>query len=808
MQAVKAPISNKGIIGGYFLPRESSEQSERNIEIDYSEFLEKGIFKYKPLKGIVKPGIQYITHDIIPESNLEFERKGRIASTAGAVALNLIASVGLLYSGSKLLLNSIFGKGQEEDAYQSLGSAYTKSSIAGVLTGLAHESPSWAIGNLGMGISSRFLHNILGLAGFLFSDGLASVGMGEVRYREKGNAFNVQNSIFNNRALSYLSFLKPIEQSIYSFAKKAVNPKEWKLFKEAEPYALFNSAGGGLITAGGLLGIAAIFKNKLSDKLQSFAYLPASIFSIANLIAFYRDGAIEVDRSNYIGGGKRKGENYTQRVEGYCKQIASPFLGLRNLLFAFKGVGLDTSGRLHNTAIGMQAFGAAFAFLGFTAQSFLKFFKPELFGPKLKQFIEIILEPKIAAKHLNKLMKFLKTKSAREIYEPQDNITSKLVDTILNDKHSAILTKIMESDSFTPLYDKSQAGFPNYTNEKTYPRFYLDRGSHSVRTCGIGIRIYGALIRNTKDKELLDFLHKNEMAFKIACLLHDLGHGPFSHVLDKALPGHDNDQETIKLIRDSNSRIHQTILRACSESKIDGNIVISNILEILGRDSTLYKLLSGWGADRIDYIRFSDFPTVNNGRVLFPQWEIKDLDNYVETFRLYKDTNGKIRTGFTPEGALIAFLMCSDREMFDVMLNGSPSSLPIDLLASIALADKFPNDIKDKTEDEVAEIIFNNIENLKRGESVINSKQYKGGRNGYSYYSSIQDDPTCINVVNGSVSEFLSYLKKHGIKNFLDEVVQRSAIFKKHLVTEQELISRIKAATTLHEIYTRVHVRN
>ncbi len=794
--------------GSYFLPKQNHDPNQRNLEVDYSRFIQEGIFEYKPLKGTVKPGIQFITHDTVSPEKLEWQRRGRIAATAGSVALNIMASAGLVYAGGKLIMSSLFGRGSEDEAYETLGSAYTKSSIAGVLTGVAHESPNWAIGNLGMGIFGRYLNDIGGLAGFLFSDGLASIGMGQVRFKEKGNAFAVQSSIFDNPNLSSLSFLKPIEQSIYSFGRRVANPGGWKHFIESEPYALFNTAGGGLVTAGGILGITSLFKNKLSDGFKSFTYLPAALLSLGSLIGFYRDGAVEVDRSHYIGGGKRKAENYTQRVEGYAKQAASPFLAVRNILFSLKGIGMDSSGVLHNLAIGMQAFGAASAFLGFTAQSFLKFLKPELFGAKFKQFIEIILEPKLAAQHLKKLMGFLRTDEGRERYEKPDNITPKLEEIVYSDKHAPVLRKIMKSDDFQATYERSQCGLVNYINNKTFSRFYLDRGNHMVRTSAIIIKQIEALKKNTTDPQILDELLKNELALKVAALLHDLKHGPFSHVLDKAIPGYDNDRETILAIRDENSPIHKTILEACKAEGADGKKVIDQILHILGRRSPFYPLISGWGADRIDYIRFSDFPLVNNGRVIFPEWDMKDLDNYVDTFRLYKDEGGNIRVGFTPEGALLAFMMCSDRELFDVSVNSNPGSISIDLLAAIALSHYSPNDIKGKSQKEVEQMIFKNIAALKNVQTTINFKQSKGARDGYSYYSPIPDDPSCINVVNGSVHEFTKYLEQRGIGNYLADLSKSSEIFRRYPISETELVNRIKAATTKHEFYVRVHARS
>ena len=794
--------------GSFFLPRNTSDHSKSD-ELDYSKFLEDGVLEYKPLEGVSLPGIQFVRHKKESESTLVWERRGRIIATASSVALSILASAGLFYSGTKLIVSTLLGNGNADEAFESLGSAYTKSSLAGVLTGVAHESPAWALGNLGMGIFSRYLHNVSGLSGFMFSDGLASIGMGQVRYREKGNAFTIQKSIFNNSALSFLGFLKPLEQSIQSFGRRLITPNGWKLLTEAEPYALFNTAGGGLVAAGGLMAIMSAFKNKMSEKVQSFAYLPASLFSLVSLTAFFRDGAVQVDRSNYIGGGKKKEENYTQRAEGYFKQISSPFLAIRNVLFAIKGLGFDPSGTMHNAAIGMQAFGAGFAFLGFTAQSFLKFFKPEMFGAKLKQYIEIILNPKTAARELKKLMSFLGNSDVREKYEKKDEMDKILTDVVLGDEHAPILSRIMDTKVFQILFDKSQAGFPVIGSEKTYPRFYLDRGHHSIRACAIGIKIINSLIKNTSDEKARKDLEASKLPFKIACLLHDLQHGPFSHVLDKALPGYDNDHETIKMIRDPNSEIHKTIVKVCNEQGQDGKKVIEDVLYILGRYSPMYKLLSGWGADRTEYIRLSDFPVVNNGRVLFPKWTEEDLDHYVTTFRMYNSNDGVKRFGFTPEGALLAFLMCSDRQLFNRMVNGKPSAFATDLIASIALSECSPNDIMGKNEDQVAGLIFKKIDELKPGESTVVSKLFEGGRNSYTYYSTLLEDPSNIRVVenNGQVIEFLEYINRRGIDNYLNELNATSPWFSKNPITPEELKSRIIAATTLHEIYTKVNVR-
>ena len=462
----------------------------------------------------------------------------------------------------------------------------------------------------------------------------------------------------------------------------------------------------------------------------------------------------------------------------------------------------------HKVGVAGQALGAAFAFSSFIFQLSQKFLKPELFGAKFKQTIEAVLKLKAHAKELKDTREYLKRPDVRAIYEVKNEMANQLKDVVLNDKHSSVLTKIMETADFQGMYGKSQAGFPVPGNEKTYSRFYENRGEHLVSTCGTGIKLFDRIMENTSERELKDFLLKNELPFRIACLLHDIGHGPFSHVLDKALPGYDNDHETIKMIRDEKSELHKAILKICNDAGFDGKEVTKDVLHILGRYSSLYPLLSGWGADRIEYIRMSDFPLVNNGRVLFPKWDMSDIEHYANTFNLIKDKNGKEKIVHTPEGALIAFLMCSDRGLFNRNINTKPDSFMTDLLAAIGLSECSPKDIVGRTEDEVFEIIFKNIEKLEKGEITVNAKVFEGGRNAYSYYSSIPEDPTSIHIKNGIVKEFLSYVEDKGIKHYLEELHNTSEWFKKYPITEQELKSRIKAATTLHEFYYRIHARS
>lgn len=773
----------------------------KNVELDYSEYKNKGELYYKPSEHIDHGGVKIVEHKIIPASMLRLERSGRVLATGVGIGA-LLYSVSELAKSSFNIFSSALGMSSEDEAYETLGKAYNISSVAGALTGIAHESPYWAIGNIGMGIFGRKLSELWGLAGFLLSDGLASIGMGQVRYREGKNAFSVNQSIFNNNALSKFRFLMPVEQGIYQFFQRFTTLNGWRGFAKHEPYALFNTAGGGMVSAGALIGIASIFRRFMSESIQNFAYLPAGLFSLVNMIAFFRDGQKEVFKSTFAG--KKEVEVYTQRAEGYLKQIASPFLVIRNLLFACKGIGLDTNGKFHLLGIGMQTIGAIFALLSFTFQSVAKFAKPETFGPLVKEKLKFFINPYQAARMLKSTMAEINSKKTAPSLEPGFNqiLTS-------DPRYKSGITYLRNSEPFQRLFHKSQAGLPTYGREETHKRHDLDRGTHSERTCAIAMKIFDALKRNHTDIRILSFLNENEFAFKVSALLHDLMHGPFSHVLDKALPGCDNDENTVKEIENPYSKIHADILKASEIVGLDGKKVISQILHILRRKSPLYQLISGWGADRIEYERVGDFTTIdqNKARVEFDKWGMSEIESYVDTFRLFYDEDGTLTVGFTPEGALQAFLLCSDRQLFDIMYNSNPESfVRSDLIAALALGSgEYTTDqILSMSEPQVAELIFKTIEEHKPVEYTLNAKFYTGGRTGYSYYSSVKGDPTRIVVLNGKPREFLEYIKHVGDEKYINDICSSSPIFKKYPITVSEFRNRLKALTTLKETHVSV----
>ncbi len=716
--------------------------------------LKEGLTEYKDLNGLKTKGIEVVRHQKIPESRLKLERYGKIGATVGAVALNALSALGLFYSGGKLLLNSI-SSNDTEDSYKSLSTAYTASGVAGALTGAAHESPEWAIGNIGMGVFSRYLDSIWGLGAFSISEGLASIGMGRVRYRDKQNVNAVRNSIFNNPKLSSLRFLIPIEQSIISFARRLVSPKDWQRFNKEEPYSLFQTSGGGLISAGGLLGIASIFKNKMSERLQSFFYLPYSAFSVANLIALYRDGQVMLTRAKDFGA-RKAGEQFSMKMEGTLKKLAAPFLGLNNLCLALKGLGVDSEGgTMYNIAMAMRAWGAGFAFLAFKAQSLLKFFKPDMFGPLHKEIVELNLNPtkegERVFEHLDKL----------ETDRPPPHMRDKF-DTILYDENNEqreIIDQLINTKTFKGLQTKTQVGLPTPSNPPTNGRPYLERYSHSKRVCAVAILIYNALLKNTTDESLKAMLLENKDAFKLAGLLHDVGHIARSHLAEKAVKGHNNDEYTVEILKgseDAPKDIRDTIINYYGKEK--GEKILAQTREIIGKWSPLFKAFKI--SDYTEYTRCGDFTCIDG----FPKWSLNDVKEYADTVRLYKGEDGKVKTSFIEKGALLTFKILFDRKIFNDSFNYFPMSNAEELpyLLGLDAADLSSKRIKEMTEREIDASAQHGLSMLKNANFQFRLKHMTGGETAYCGYSKVDPERKILVYTDEKTEpvEFLDHLEK------------------------------------------------
>jgi HD superfamily phosphohydrolase len=159
-----------------------------------------------------------------------------------------------------------------------------------------------------------------------------------------------------------------------------------------------------------------------------------------------------------------------------------------------------------------------------------------------------------------------------------------------------VLLHLINTPEFQRLRRVRQLG----VSSMTYPGAEHSRFTHSLGVMNFAQRILGSLLhRYREDSAATDILHAYERTVKAAALLHDVGHGPFSHMIERASNRlADHEKTTLALIKSPDSQIRAVL----EHYKIDPQ-AICDILQ----KSTEYRLLSDivssqLDADRMDYI--------------------------------------------------------------------------------------------------------------------------------------------------------------------------------------------------------------
>ena len=107
--------------------------------------------------------------------------------------------------------------------------------------------------------------------------------------------------------------------------------------------------------------------------------------------------------------------------------------------------------------------------------------------------------------------------------------------------------KIIETKEFQELKNKNQLGL-NTNIRATHTRY-----EHSIGTYHLAKRLIDICKRKFSDT--LAIKKDDEDAIKLTALLHDLGHGVFSHVSEKHLEGSHEDR-TIEIIQSKTSEVN------------------------------------------------------------------------------------------------------------------------------------------------------------------------------------------------------------------------------------------------------------
>ena len=185
--------------------------------------------------------------------------------------------------------------------------------------------------------------------------------------------------------------------------------------------------------------------------------------------------------------------------------------------------------------------------------------------------------------------------------------------------------------------------------DMVYPGAMHTRFEHSLGVMHVASRMFDALLRRSKSILEGDYdfddgsFQRRRRIIRLAALLHDLGHGPFSHTAEELLPATKSGSGQYKHEDYSAAVITlrlKDLIENHKEARIYG-IKVGDILEILGAppsspDAMIWKdLVSGqMDADRMDYLlRDAHHAGVQYGRY--------DLDRLIYSLRLCPNSEGE-----------------------------------------------------------------------------------------------------------------------------------------------------------------------
>lgn len=158
------------------------------------------------------------------------------------------------------------------------------------------------------------------------------------------------------------------------------------------------------------------------------------------------------------------------------------------------------------------------------------------------------------------------------------------------------LLELIDTPEFQRLRRIRQLGVSNVT----YPGAEHTRFAHSLGVLNLAGRILHQLaLRYDDHKVISQLIRENEKTVKAGALLHDIGHGPFSHMIERAgVAMEKHEARTGEMITDPQSGVNEVLLRHEIPAEdvraiIDGFFPVRFLRDIVS---------SQLDADRMDYL--------------------------------------------------------------------------------------------------------------------------------------------------------------------------------------------------------------
>lgn len=186
--------------------------------------------------------------------------------------------------------------------------------------------------------------------------------------------------------------------------------------------------------------------------------------------------------------------------------------------------------------------------------------------------------------------------------------------------------RLIDTAEFQRLRRIKQLGLANFT----YQGAEHSRFTHSLGALHLATRTLFKLQNTYKISD------EARIAVRCAALLHDIGHGAFSHVIESVLHFHHEDF-TIKAVLSEETEVGKVLKDFSGELPQD----IANIINGTFRPFALSQLVSSQlDVDRMDYLLRDSLMTGAKYGIYDLEWIIKSLEIDEESDRLYVSARG------------------------------------------------------------------------------------------------------------------------------------------------------------------------